>query len=419
MKNKYFFLVVALLLIVLIPVIMAESDNLENNAVIQNSPSKIAFASKRDGNFEIYTINDNGNDLKRLTNSKEDDLKPQWSPDGTKILFFSKKGKKYSLRVMNKDGSEQKKLANECNDQYLPSWSPDGTKILFVAKVKSKNKIFTIDPDGNNLTRLTEGDREGLYPSWSPDGLKILYIEKYQKEIFIYVMNLDGTGRVKLIREKGTYLAPAWSPDGRKIAYITTKQSFRGTYYQLYVMNSDGSDNYLLADGSRKVEDIDYLDEFFWSPDGTKIAFTKVADIEAHYDDSGSVTFTYKYGTYIVNSDGNDHDDLLTKIGAEPLSPNWSLDSSKLASVYSSGLMVYNTKSKVDEEIQVDSSIPISPVKWSSDGKKLVFAGKNHSFQKAGLYLVTLNGKVTKLTEANDYDPVWAPVMKLEVESLN
>lgn len=419
MKSKSIIYLALLSVLTLVPVIRADTNVVENVTLVHQDRAKIAFVSKRDGNLEIYTINDDGTDLKRLTNNKDDDIKPQWSPDGSKIMFLSKKGRKCSLRVMNNDGSGQITLTNECVAEFSPLWSPDGTKILFVAKVKSKNKIFTVDPDGSNLTCLTESDTEGSYPSWSPDGSKILYLEKYRKETFVYVMKPDGTDRVKLTRDKETYMAPAWSPDGQKIAYISTRRSFRGTYYQFFVMNSDGSNNMEIADGSRKIEDIDYYDGFDWSPDGTSIVITKVANVEAEYDDNGHVTFTYNYGIFIIKADGNDHDRLLGKIGAEPLAPDWSSDSSKVAFVANSRVTIYNLKTKIDEEFRVEASIPLSPVKWSPDGKKLIFAGKNHSFQKAGLYLVTVDGKVSKLAEENDYDPVWAPIKKTEVISEN
>lgn len=410
MRIKFSIILLPLLLCVLIPVIIADSDIQENKSSATNSVKKIAFVSKRDGNCEIYTINDDGTDIKRLTNSKDDDLKPQWSPDGAKILYLSKNRKKYAIRVMNSDGTNQIKLANDCVIDSPPLWSPDGAKILFVAKSKSKNGICTVDADGGNLTRLTELDTAGSYPSWSPDGSKILFLEKYRRDTFIYVMKPDGTDRLKITRDKETYQAPTWSPDGRKIAYISTKQKLTGTYNQIYVMNSDGSNNIEIAIGSKKVENIDYNDDMYWSPDGTTIAFTKVAEIEASMSEKGSITYTYIYGTYLVSASGNDHDRMLAKTGMERMPPDWSSDSSKIALMTNSRLLIYNMKTKIDDEIKVNVSIPLSSVKWSPDGKKLVFAGKNHSLQKSSLYLVSLDGTVVLLSEANDYDPVWAPV---------
>lgn len=408
MRVKRSIILIPVLLFLFISISIADA-NVQGNKEL-NCVRKIAFASKRDGNFEIYTVNDDGTDLKRLTSNKKDDLKPQWSPDGRKILYLSKKGKELAIRVMNNDGSGQVELARNCVVDFPPLWSPDNAKILFVAKNKSKNIICIVDADGSNLTRLSEIDTEGSYPSWSRDGLKILCLEKYRRKSYIYMMNSDGTERLKITKEDGPYQAPTWSPDDSKIAYLSTKITALGTYNQIMVMNNEGGNLIKLANSSKKYEDIDYNDNFSWSPDGAKIAFTKVADVEAKVSENGSVTFKYFYGTYIVGTDGNDYDRLLAKTGEKPMLPDWSPDGSKVVIVSDSKLIINNLKTKIEDEIQVNVSLPLSPVKWSPDGKKLVFAGKDRSFQKAGLYLVTLDGNVTKLSEANDYDPVWAPV---------
>ncbi len=412
MRIRRSIVLIPILLFILCPIIIADSNIKENDSTVINSVRKIAFVSKRDGNFEIYTVNEDGMDLKRLTSNKNDDLKPQWSPDGEKILYLSKKGKEFAIRVMNNDGSGQFELARNCAIDYPPLWSPDNTKILFVAKIKSKNTICIVDANGSNLTRLSEIDTEGSYPSWSSDGLKILYLEKYRRKSYIYMMNPDGTGRFKITKEDGTYKAPTWSPDGSKIAYLSIKKTPSGTYNQIIVMNNDGGNNIQLANSSKRVEDIDYNDNFNWSPDGAKIAFTKVADVEGKVSENGSVTYTYFYGTYIVAADGNDYDRLLAKTGTEPRLPGWSPEGSKVAVIADSKLIIYNLKTRIEDEIQVNVSLPLSTVKWAPNGDKLIFAGKNSSFQKSALYLVTLDGKITVLSEANDYDPVWAPVGK-------
>lgn len=403
--------IILLLLITLVvgTVAMAETDVRLDNDIVVNRVNKIAFASKRDGNFEIYTINDDGSGLKRLTNSKYDDLKPQWSPDGSKIMYLSKKRSKTAIMVMNRDGSGQRLLADECADEYPPLWSPDSSQILFVARSNSKYRIYTVNADGSNLVCLTEFGVEGTEPSWSPDGSRILYLERFQKDTYIYSMKPDGTDRRKISKEKGVYQSPVWSPDGARIAYLSVKKTLLGTYNQIYISNQDGVNPIEIADGSRRVEDINYEDDLYWSPDGTMIAFTKVAEVDGRVSESGSVSFIYLYGTYIVGTDGNDHDRLLAKTGTERIPPSWSPDSSRIALVSNSKLLVYNIKTRTDDEISVNVSIPLSPVKWSPDGSKLIFAGKKSSFKKSGLYLVTLDGKVTQLSEANDYDPVWAP----------
>jgi len=70
----------------------------------------IAFMSQRDGNWEIYRINVDGSDLKRLTNNGANDGLPTWSPTGNLIAFVSDRGGEWAIWVMNADGSNQRKL---------------------------------------------------------------------------------------------------------------------------------------------------------------------------------------------------------------------------------------------------------------------------------------------------------------------
>lgn len=414
MKIKFPLVLILIGLFVLTPVIIADSNIQGNNIAVSSTIQKIAFVSKRDGNSEIYTINEDGKDLNRLTKNKADDLMPQWSPDGTRLLYLSKKSGKYEIWTINGDGSGQLKLANECSADYPPSWSPDGSKILFIAKNRGKNAIFVINSDGSGLVRISENGLEGSAPSWSPDGSKILFLQRVKDDTNIYLMNPDGTGRQKVTRESGVCASPAWSPDGWRIAYIFNKQAFIANENKLYVMNTDGSNGVIVADVSKKVEDIVFNDDFCWSPDGKNIAFTKVAKVEGNVSDNGRVTYTFFYGTYIVGSDGNSNEEQLAVTGEERAYPAWSPDSSKVAYLTSSQLNIYTVKSGTASNIRVGASIPLSSPRWSPDGKKIIFVAKNSSFQKSGIYLVDLDEKVIKLTESGDYDPVWAPAKPLK-----
>jgi serine/threonine protein kinase/Tol biopolymer transport system component len=72
--------------------------------------NKVAFMSIRDGNWEIYSINTDGSDLKRLTNNGVNDGLPTFSPDGQFITFVSDEGGKWAIWAMNADGSGRRKL---------------------------------------------------------------------------------------------------------------------------------------------------------------------------------------------------------------------------------------------------------------------------------------------------------------------
>jgi Tol biopolymer transport system component len=72
--------------------------------------SRIAFMSRRDGNWEIYSISANAGDVRRLTSDGANDGLPVWSPDGQSIAFGSDRNGHWAIWVMNADGSNQREL---------------------------------------------------------------------------------------------------------------------------------------------------------------------------------------------------------------------------------------------------------------------------------------------------------------------
>jgi Tol biopolymer transport system component/cytochrome c-type biogenesis protein CcmH/NrfG len=88
--------------------------------------NKVAFMSLRDGNWEIYSINTDGSDLKRLTNNGVNDGLPTFSPDGQFIAFVSDEGGQWAIWAMNADGSGRRKLF-DLNGGYGSSEEYDWT----------------------------------------------------------------------------------------------------------------------------------------------------------------------------------------------------------------------------------------------------------------------------------------------------
>jgi TolB protein len=72
--------------------------------------NQVAFASDRDGNWEIYVIGTDGTGLKRLTDNASIDGLPTWSPDGKTIAFVSNQGGAWAIWAMSPDGSNRRKL---------------------------------------------------------------------------------------------------------------------------------------------------------------------------------------------------------------------------------------------------------------------------------------------------------------------
>jgi Tol biopolymer transport system component len=139
---------------------------------------KIAFASNREGNFEIYTINSDGSDQVRLTNNPGVDNYPAWSPDGTMIAFIraTPEGGLAIFR-MNEDGTNETQITPINSIRAPLSWSPDGGRIAFQDRDSaSKLRIFVVNSDGSNRRTVTnDSAASDTDPSWSPDGSRILF----------------------------------------------------------------------------------------------------------------------------------------------------------------------------------------------------------------------------------------------------
>ncbi len=112
-----------------------------------------------------------------LTNQSGFDNQPVWSPDGTQIAFVSNRdGGNVDLWLMNADGQNARRLATTPGDDNLGSWSPDGKKIVYSNKDEVGESLWIIDVASGENTRLTESQDGGdSAPTWSPDGERIAF----------------------------------------------------------------------------------------------------------------------------------------------------------------------------------------------------------------------------------------------------
>ena len=227
---------------------------------------QIAFTSTRDGIQEIYVMDADGKNQRRLTHHPASGYQPSWSPDGKKIAFTSRRnGGNIQIFVMDSDGQNPIRLTNEVWDQD-PDWSPDGQKIAFTGyrnvglRGEAWNQdIYVMDADGKNRKRLTRIAGSNSDPSWSPDGQRIAFVNSgWGWGGQIYVMDSNGENTTRLTDDGGTKRRPSWSPDGQSIAF--------GLSAQVYVMDSGGKNPRKLTDGQIALNPT-------WSPDSEMIAY--------------------------------------------------------------------------------------------------------------------------------------------------
>ena len=214
--------------------------------VCVDAQAQIAFVSARDGNWQIYVMDADGKNQRRLTNNVWEDWFPSWSPDGERIVFNSRRDGNFrndfgitdEIYVMDADGSNQQRLTENLFDDRDPSWSPDGEWIAFVSDRDGlfNDEIYVMDADGSNQRRLTENLAIDWHPSWSPDGDRIAFSSFREGNSDIYIMDADGKNQRRLTKNRQSDWHPSWSPDGEWIVFA----SDRNGNAEIYVMDADG-----------------------------------------------------------------------------------------------------------------------------------------------------------------------------------
>jgi Tol biopolymer transport system component len=238
----------------------------------------IVFVSSRDGDYAIYGMNADGSGQGRLTEEHGDtstlegvrfQTEPAWSPDGSRIAFASAREGSFDIYVMNANGTGTMGLTSSRkeNDRH-PTWSPDGSRIAF-SRFSDIDHVYVMKSDGNGARRLTDDNlaTEGE-PSWSPDGRWIAYTHRASGSDSqeIWVVHPDGSGRRAVTQLKAKSYTPAWAPDSKRLAFSSNRD---GAVYNIYTIGVDGK-------GVRRIGN-SATDAFepAWSPSGDEIAFSR------------------------------------------------------------------------------------------------------------------------------------------------
>ncbi len=228
------------------------------------SQSKIVFTNSSTGNKELYVIDYDGQNLRRLTSSKKINILPRWSPDGKEVLFTSYRRSNPDLYIYSMDSGQTRAVSSRIGLNTAASYSPDGKEILVTLSYEGGPKVYLLDHQGKLIRKLTKGNSADTSASFSPDGRKIVYVSDRPGWPQIYVMDKDG-GNSERISETGYCDSPVWSPLGDKIAYS------RGTKtgeHDIVVHDLSSGQAARLTDGSGKNENPSF------SPDGRFIVFT-------------------------------------------------------------------------------------------------------------------------------------------------
>lgn len=181
--------------------------------VYDPSGQRMAVVVSRDGAPEIYVVDADGRNPRRLTRHQAIDVSPSWSPDGRRIAFVSDRTGNPNLYVIHADGSQLRRLTFGGGYSTSPAWSPDGRWIAYETRVGGGQfDIWRIDPEGQGAAPIVTHPRSDESPTWAPDSRKLAFQSRRTGRSEIFAIDLDGGNLQQLTEGGGESTAPHWGP---------------------------------------------------------------------------------------------------------------------------------------------------------------------------------------------------------------
>ena len=197
--------------------------------------------------FDIFSANADGSDLKQITSTNRYDAEATVSPKGDKIVFTSMRDGDPEIYVMDIDGSNQTRLTFEKGYDGGAFFSNDGSKIVFRASRPKTEKeladyndlvnsglvrptaleIYVMNSDGSVITQVTNFSKASFAPFFHPDGKRIIFASninsKTGREFDLYIVNVDGTGLEQVTFNPTFDGFPMFTNDGRQLVFASNR----------------------------------------------------------------------------------------------------------------------------------------------------------------------------------------------------
>lgn len=191
---------------------------------------RLAFASHRDGNWELYVLDVVTGETVRLTHDLAFEAAPSWSPDGIWLAYEAYYGGQLDIYLIKSDGSEGPyPVTNSPAPEYSPAWTPDpaGRELAYVSLRDGNQDIFLLsldDPSEAQAVNVTNTPSvDETTPAWSPDGGRLAYAAAESGTSLVYVADVSTIPVVPALVGQGH--SPAWSPADGGLFFLSDRQA--------------------------------------------------------------------------------------------------------------------------------------------------------------------------------------------------
>ncbi|MCJ7736824.1 MAG: DPP IV N-terminal domain-containing protein, partial [Anaerolineae bacterium] len=228
----------------------------------------IAFTLRRDGNADIYAINQLDRQLIRLTYDPAEDRQPAWSPDGNYIAFASNRARNWDIYLLDLVSGALIRLTHDPEFDANPSWSPDGEWIAFESYRQGSLDIYVMSTTGQQVHHVMRDPAPDYAPAWSPDSQAIVFtsFRDNNKDIFVYLLAENELINITQSPDLDED-TPVWSPDGAQLAFVSGPRgnpSVQVTTFDWNTLTTDQNQTELFGSGKAPA----------WAPDGQNLIYT-------------------------------------------------------------------------------------------------------------------------------------------------
>jgi len=164
-----------------------------------------------DGNLDIYTLDINSRQSKRLTTNRSIDTEGSWSPDGRYIYFTSDRSGGPQVYRVSSSGGTPERVTFDGSYNARPRLSPDGKKLAMVHLDRGNYRIAVMDLERKDLLILSAGSQDES-PSFAPNSDTLIYATRPGRNGVLESVTADGLIRQRLASGQGDVREPVWSP---------------------------------------------------------------------------------------------------------------------------------------------------------------------------------------------------------------
>jgi dipeptidyl aminopeptidase/acylaminoacyl peptidase len=222
------------------PVLADSFDNIQ--PALSPDRTRVVFSSNRGGSYDLYLMDVDGRNLRRLTTDPGNEWEPVWTPDGSRIVYTGiPQGAQAQLHVLRRDGNPPQALTAGPGSNQAPAVSADGQTLAFVSTRDGNQEIYLMPIEGGETRRVTRTEQRESHPRLLPGGDLLFATARDGRSRGSRVLRLAGAaGAGATVVETDEPIGGlAVSRDGQRIAYVVgqlTDAARRRTQFSLFVL---------------------------------------------------------------------------------------------------------------------------------------------------------------------------------------